>query len=168
MVRSHLEHNYPDICRSFSEVEGTNGQAGLSEILLSRQAGGFAFEYWCRGGDLQDLESLFVAFNDILGKNEAVGARLNKEGKEGLAHQVFGEVIRNVEHVSSDPTSSVWAKPLSERLSLVKTWQEEIGVAKMVDQVIEIHRRHRDSLRHQTVNRAEMDAQIFRQRDVIG
>lgn len=168
MVRAHLEQNYPTICRSFSEVEGINSDRLLSEAWLSRQAGGFAFDYWCRGGDLHDVESLLVAFDTILGRNEAIGQSLSAKNSATARQNVFQEVMLNVEHVSTDPAQDIWAKPLLERQAHVQKWRHEIGIAKVIDQAVEIHRRHQDSLGHQDQNRADTDTRLLGQQDVIG
>ena len=145
-VRSHLEQKYRDVWRSFAEVEGMSPERALSEVKLSQKAGGFAFEYWCSGGDLDDIESLLISFDNILGKNEAAMSNVDPNNTSQIREKVVQEIVQNAEQVSI--SSSIWTKPHAERLALVKKWQEEIGVATLADQAVEIHRRHQEALRH--------------------
>ena len=138
----------------------------LSEVRLSQQAGGFAFEYWCSGGDLKDVESLLISFDNILGKNEAAMSNLDPENTSQIREQVVQEIVQNAEQVSI--SSSVWMKSHAERLALVKEWQEEIGVATVADQAVELHRRHQQALQHMHEARDDEDHQRFSQQDVIG
>ena len=153
----------------------------MDEIKVSEYAGGFAFEYWCNGGDLKDIESLLMSFHNILGKNEAIILGMNEAKMQGkndsgmdskdadqLKDKVFQDIVRNTEQVVVDPASSIWTMPQSERLALVEKWQEEIGVATLVDQAVELHRRHQQALQHQTQARMDDDTHRFGQQDIIG
>ncbi|KAL8827936.1 MAG: hypothetical protein Q9191_002882 [Dirinaria sp. TL-2023a] len=180
-VRSHLELNYPEICRSLAEVECLSPGRTIDQAKVSQQGGGFAFEYWCNGGDLKDIESLLVSFHNILGKNEAIIQGMYKakmQGKKGagmdsgdvdqLKDKIVQEIVQNTEHVASDPSPSIWTMPQSERLALVAKWQDEIGIATLVDQAVELHRRHQQALRQRHQTRTDDDVHRFGQQDVIG
>ena len=64
-VQQYLQDR-PAILRSFTDLEYV-GQERLSDIRLARKAGGFAYEYWCSGGDLKDVELLLQHFNAMAG-----------------------------------------------------------------------------------------------------
>lgn len=64
-VQQYLQ-NQPAILRSFTDL-GYVGQERFSDIRLARKAGGFAYEYWCSGGDLKDVELLLQHFNVMAG-----------------------------------------------------------------------------------------------------
>ena len=64
-VQQYLQ-GQPTILRSFTDLEYV-GQERLSDIRLARKAGGFAYEYWCSGGDLKDVELLLQHFNAMAG-----------------------------------------------------------------------------------------------------
>lgn len=67
-VKGHLEQQYNPIFRAFADVENVDPDQKLTETKLARQAGGFAFDFWCSGGDLNDMDSLIQSFDNMLGK----------------------------------------------------------------------------------------------------
>ena len=167
-VRGLLERDYNTVFRSFANVENVTPRRKLSELKLSRQAGGFAFEYWCTGGDLSDIDSLIKTFDGILGKNDVPGDRRSSEEESQAKGNVISQILQNVQQVSKASDGEIWSKSHLERLALAKQWQKEIGIATLVDQAVELHRRHQAALRRLGQVRVDGDVHRFSQLDVIG
>ena len=163
-----MEEHHNSIFRSFADVETVKSDQKISEIRISRQAGGFAFEFWCNGGDLNDIESLVHSFDGMLGKKTVPDAAIDPETESVAKANVIAQVLDNARQLSEAPASDIWAKPLEERLQLAKQWHEEVGVALIADQAIEVHRRHQAALRRLQQVRMDSDAHRFSQQDVIG
>ncbi len=167
-VSGHLERNYNSVYRSFADVEHVDVDQKLSEVRISRQAGGFAFEFWCSGGDLNDIESLLESFHTMLGRNITQGASFDSDHDPQARSKVVSQVSQNAVQLSGIAGDDIWAMSLTERLQSVKKWQEEIGPAKIADQAIELHRRHQAAL--QRLNQVRVDGGVHRygSQDVIG
>jgi len=167
-VCGYLERNYSSIFRSFADVEHVDADRKLSEVRISRQAGGFAFEFWCSGGDLNDIESLIESFHTMLGRNITPGASFDFDHDPKAKSKVISQITQNAAQLSGASGSDIWAMPLPERLASVKKWQEEIGPAIIADQAIELHRRHQAAL--QRLNKVQIDGGVhrYRSQDVIG
>jgi len=167
-VSGHLERNYNSVYRSFADVEHVDVDQKLSEVRISRQAGGFAFEFWCSGGDLNDIESLLESFHTMLGRNITQGASFDSDHDPQARSKVVSQVSQNAVQLSGIAGDDIWAMSLTERLQSVKKWQEEIGPAIIADQAIELHRRHQAAL--QRLNQVRVDGGVHRygSQDVIG
>lgn len=116
----------------------------LSDIRLARKAGGFAFEFWGTGGDINDLDRLLEKFSSMLGtqyefQDDADDAHLRTK------YRVLDSIALNAASTAaSDPSSScdVWKLTVKERQRLLNKWKEEIDPQTILDRTAEIHRRH--------------------------
>ncbi|MCJ1462198.1 hypothetical protein MMC07_000798 [Pseudocyphellaria aurata] len=165
-IRGHLKVNFPAAFESFVGLESVS-EARLSDIRLARKAGGFAFEYWCQGGDIKDVNQLLERFETMLGDNDSLGRR--EDADLHSRERVLATITRNAELIgSSGYWNDVWTLRLQERKELLKQWKEQVNPWTIVDQAAEIHRRHQSAVSkmknvHQSVN-----ARCLAQQDVIG
>ena len=166
-IRGHLQANYNPIFQRFAKLETVDEQL-LSDIRLARKAGGFAFEYWCRGGDLNDVEQLLVCFDTMLGDSNVTGEHDHVRTRE----RVLATIAQNVEHAKVDVDEvsgrNVWSLSLEERELLLKKWKGEICPWIIVDQTAEIHRRHQAAVHRRKETQKAIDARLLGQQEVIG
>lgn len=143
-IRGHLKVNYKAAFDSFVSLESID-EAKLSDIRLARKAGGFAFEYWCQGGDIKDVDQLLERFETMLGSNDSLSGV--EYADESSKDRVLATIARNAEQVrSSGRENNVWTLTLKERKELSMKWKEEVSPGTIIDQAAEIHRRHQSAV----------------------
>ena len=158
-VREYLRLRHADTLSRFTDLERPNNSR-LSDIRYARKAGGFAFEYWCQGGDLQDIGHLLQTFERSLSK-------FNKPGKisdEQL--QVIERLRRSVcNHVANleegPPNKDIWKLTLEQREALLQKWQAEISPAGICDRIAEVHLRHQKAISRRHRAREDLEARIL-------
>lgn len=164
-IRGHLKKNYKSSFDSFVGLE-TVDEAVISDIRLARKAGGFAFEYWCQGGDIKDVDQLLDCFNTMLGSNDSSTGN----GSEAMSHdpskeRVLGFITRNAGQAVGDSSKcDIWGLSLMERQHLLKKWKEEVDPYTIVDQTAEIHRRYRVAVARKKKAQQEVEARCLAQR----
>ena len=145
-------------------------EAILSDIRLARKAGGYAFEYWCQGGDIKDIDHLLAIFSIMLGDNKPSsdnGAETVSD--DGTKERFLANITRNVEHaIKNSSNRDIWGLSLDERQDLLKKWKEEVGPYTIVDQTVEIHRRYRAAVVRKKNAQRELEIRCLLQQDVIG
>ena len=164
-IRGHLKAKYNSAYDSFVGLE-TVSEAILSDIRLARKAGGFAFEFWCQGGDIKDVDRLLDCFSTMLGSNDSSSD--TDAAAERSKDRVLAGITRNVEQaVASRKGNDVWGLPLKDRHSLLKRWTEEVNPWTIIDQTAEIHHRYQKALSKQAGVRQEVDARCLLQRKIF-
>lgn len=168
-IRGHLKENYKSSFDSFVGLE-TVDEAILSDIRLARKAGGFAFEYWCQGGDIKDIDQLLDCFNTMLGSNDSSSiseteVKCNEQSKE----RVLASITRNAEQLVDDTLNrDIWELSLEERQNLLKKWRDEVDPYIIVDQTAEIHRRYRAAVARRRETQQQLESRCLAQKEVIG
>lgn len=165
-VREHLKTNYANAFNSFVGLESID-ESKLSDIRLARKAGGFAFEYWCRGGDIEDIDQLLECFSTILGNNDSPGGMDSVE-EERATKSVLASITINLDRtLSSRSKDDVWSLSLEERRHVWKKWKEEVNPWIIIDQIAEIHRRHQLAITRKKSILQQADARCLEQRTDI-
>lgn len=163
-VRGHLKVKYRSAYDSFVELE-TVSQAGLSDIRLARKAGGFAFEFWCQGGDIKDVDQLLDCFSTLLGSNDSSS---DTDATEISKDRVITIIKKNVKQaVGSRKQNDVWHLSLKDRKLLLKKWTEEVNSWTIIDQTVEIHRRYQQAIIKKTDVQQQVDARCLLQRKIL-
>ena len=168
-VRDLLRSRYPAILTCFTDLEDV-GQPTVDDIRLARKAGGFAFEYWCSGGDLRDISNLLDYFTSQLKDTK----EFQDDAKEDFLmrrERVLGQIFVNAENASKHKTSyavDVWSLGKHDRTILLQKWETEIDTQTILDRTAEIHRRHQLAMSRRHKFYAERDARCLAERDVIG
>lgn len=161
-IRGHLKTNYQAAFDSFVGLESID-EAKLSDIRLARKAGGFAFEYWCQGGDIKDVDQLLERFETMLGSNNSLSGM--EDADERSRDRVLATITRNAERLgSSGLEDDVWTLALKERKELSKKWKEEVNPFTIIDQAAEIHRRHQAAVSKKKDVSRKIDARCLAQR----
>lgn len=142
----------------------------LSDIRLARKAGGFAFEFWCMGGDINDVDHLLQKFSTMLG-NEYEFQDDARDHDLQTKYRVLNRIAQNAANVSPPNPSSennVWKLVLPERTRLLQKWKQEIDPQTILDRTAEIHRRHQVAIFNQYEVMHDLDARCLQEQDVIG
>ena len=144
-------------------------ESTLSDIRLARKAGGFAFEFWCAGGDIKDIDRLLEKVNSMLGeKGERAQSSDSEEDRDFHPRQrVFNNIVSNADAVAEQdiPTGAdAWRLSLNERQNLLAEWKEEINPQTISDRTAEIHRRHYTAICKKKMLYHSIDARCLGQR----
>lgn len=162
-VREHLKTHYPKAFESFVGLE-TIDESKLADIRLARKAGGFAFEYWCRGGDIEDIDQLLDCFSTILGSNGSPGGMDSIE-EERVTKSVLASISHNADlTLSRRSKDDVWSLSLEERRHLWTKWKEEVNPWIIGDQTAEIQRRHQSAISKKKLALEQVNVRCLEQR----
>ena len=168
-MRELLNYKAPTVLDQFAGLEKIS-ESTLSDIRLARKAGGFAFEFWCAGGDIKDIDRLLEKVNSMLGeKGEGAQSSDSEEDRDFHPRQrVFNNIISNADAVAElDFANSVdvWRLSLSERQNLLAEWKEDINPHTISDRTAEIHRRHYTAICKKKELHHSIDARCLEQRE---
>ena len=164
-IKDHLKTNYRMIFDQFSSLESVDGQN--AEAIKHRTVPSFAYEYWCQGGDLNDLSRLIEVFDGLLGKN---GFQANSDSNEHrIRDRLFESIERNATQISNMVSGrEIWSLPMSERRDLIRKWEAELDPTKVLESLAELHRRHQAAQdRKKEANKA-IDARCLEGKQIIG
>ena len=160
-VRGHLRAKYPVIFEHFASLE-TLGE-GLSDIRLARKAGGYAYEFWCQGGDIRDLDQLLALFDTLLGRHHSPKEPDASETR--VRERLLAGVKRNAEHVATIfSESNIWTTPLAARQEIIDNLKTEINPWATADCLVEVHRRHQAAIYRKREAHAGVDRRCLAQR----
>lgn len=163
-VRELLKNKYPAILERFTGLEQVE-EAILSDVKLARKAGGFAYEYWCTGGDLRDIDRLLQKFKDML-DNPDQQDESDDEFDSKTKTRVMESIRWNAEAVANSTVSGngdVWGLTLTQRQGLLEQWKVEIDPRTILDRTAEIHRRHQAAISRRYKAYDEVDARCLEQ-----
>ena len=142
-VRELLKCRYPAILERFVGLERVDSSR-ISDIRLARKAGGFAFNFWGTGGDINDVDRLLEKFSSMLGSEFEFQDDAD-DGDLRTKYRVLDKIALNAANTAaldSSPDSDVWRLTLKDRHRLLDKWKEEIDPQSILDRTAEIHRRH--------------------------
>ena len=164
-IREHLHVKNPQLLSRFTEVERMDA-SNLADIRLARKAGGFAFEFWCQGGDIQDVDQLLEKFNTMLGSDTTIirgGACANR-----ALNRLHENLRWNIAEVQDNKLGSdIWTLSLPQREELLHQWKREIDVQTILDRTEEIHRRHQTAISRKRTVIEELDIRMLEDIDII-
>ena len=165
-VRELLKSRYPATLDRFAGLEKVD-ESSLSDIRLARKAGGFAFEFWCVGGDIKDIDRLLEKFDSMLGNDR--GSMDGADERDFHSRRrVLNSVIGNADFVAKPNGCTeidVWQLDLKKRQKLLQKWKEEIDPQTILDRTAEIHRRHHSAMSNKYKVYQETDARCLEQRE---
>ena len=160
-VRGNLRAKYPAIFEHFASLE-TLGE-NLSDIRLARKAGGYAYEFWCQGGDIRDLDQLLALFDALLGRHHSPKEPDASETR--VRERLLAGVKRNAEHVATIfSESNIWTTPLAARQEIIDNLKTEINPWATADCLVEVHRRHQAAIYRKREAQAGVDRRCLAQR----
>ena len=143
-VREYLSNEFPDVLTQFTSVEPKR-KMRPRDLLYARRAGGFAFDFWCEGGDLNDISRLLEKFDDLLERSNShrrdVGDVVN------VLAQIKGDITDQVDGMLAESvTGGIWSLSAEQRSQLLDEWQQKIPLSSVLDRTAEIHRRHQSAI----------------------
>ena len=167
-VRELLKYKSPAMLDQFAGLEKIS-ESTLSDIRLARKAGGFAFEFWCAGGDIKDIDRLLEKVNSMLGeKGERAQSPDSEDDRDYHPRQrVFNNIVSNADAVAEQNIpigTDVWRLSLNERQDLLTQWTEAINPQTIADRTAEIHRRHYTAICKKRMLYHSIDARCLGQR----
>lgn len=134
---------------------------------MARKAGGFAFEYWCAGGDIKDINRLLEHFSTMLGDDRFSGDFEIHDGNS-LTRVWTALELNAATYADASNKDDVWKLSLNERGLLLQKWKEEIDPRTIIDRTAEIHRRHQAAVSRKRQARSDVDMRCLGEQDVIG
>lgn len=121
---------------------------------ISKRAGGFAYEYWYQGGNINEVDHLLDCFNTTLENNEEIDSSdMSMTRSKERVQQVISENAKRV--AGTVIGQDLWTLTLSDRQQLLQKWKQEMDPWTVVDQTAEVHRRYLMALSRTTRNRDE-------------
>ena len=132
VFKDHLKAHHRAIFDDFEEIERLNHD--LRDLHRVKRYSGFGYEYWIRGGDLSDMQSLLDTLDTLLGEPHPTSS-------ETFRAKLLANVKANVLNASAK-SGGVWTMDLDARRALVTRWIEELNPWSLCDGLAEVHRRH--------------------------
>ena len=135
----------------------------LTDIRLARKAGGYAYEFWCQGGDIRDLDHLMALFDTLLGRHHT--CREPEAWETRTRERLLANVKSNAEHVTTIfAASNLWTTPLVERQKIIDNLKAEVNPWTTADSLVEVHRRHQAAVSRKREARAAVDRRCLAKR----
>lgn len=134
----------------------------LSELRLARKAGGFAFTYWSEGGDINNLRQLPSDFATHLGIDASELSGVSNVKK------FLSKVASHTElQAKLAAGNNVWSLSLHARKELINRWSAELDSKVLVEQLVEVHRRHQLALQSKRAAGDDVDVRCLEQRELL-
>ena len=171
-VRDYLERYHPLIYNSFVQLEHSRDST-VSFARLSRRARGFAFDFWLRGGDLNDIQRLLEHFDSMLGRNKLPMGQDQQKRYSALCFKLVQNIANNAKLAANNRSdaqrgSDIWSLGMQERRLLVQSWLHEIGPYAIPDKLAELQRRYLSAVSARRELARAGDARCLLNQDVIG
>ena len=164
-VRDYLQAHTPGILSRFTEVEKSD-QSNISDIRLARKAGGFAYKYWCEGGDISDIDSLIESFSSLIGSSHPTkDFDPSYLAARGRLHRNIAWNAKDVKDASA--RDDIWKLSLQEREGLLEEWSRRINAQSILDRVAEVHRRHQDALTQKRSVQSNFEVRVLEDMNII-
>ncbi|KAL8943406.1 MAG: hypothetical protein Q9211_000995 [Gyalolechia sp. 1 TL-2023] len=169
-VRDHLKWHYRSAFHDFLKCLSPTEQQ-IEDIRKKRSAaGGFAFEYWCTGGDLADMErfsrEIDTYFGMTMPDSSSSGDTSESEdlSPEFSIHQLGIPVILP----QGDFEGDAWELPMDVREAWIARWKSELGIANSTDKLAEVQRRYIAAREMKQDIHSDVDARYLADQEVIG
>lgn len=167
MVKSFFKTQYPEVFQSFNSVKSPRDQV-LDDLHRARSGdGGYAFEFWCTGGDVHDIEGFRAYVKSMIDACSPPSGSSTSEPSQSTPSQIRSDDSRAMsthEGVYLD----VWALSLAEREQLIAKWKAELGPYATVDKLVEVQRRFCVVKDMQRQAQLKMDARLIKNKQIIG
>lgn len=159
-AHGYLRLNHPKVYSQFAMLGSAEGD--LSELRLARKAGGFAFSHWSEGGDINNLRQLPSEFATHLG----IDISRSAEFSGGSSVRRF--LVKVASHTKLQAKlaagDNVWSLSLPARKELIDRWSAELDSKVLVEQLVEVDRRHQIALQSKRAAADDIDVRCLEQR----
>ena len=153
-LQHHLKATDKKAFEALSRIEYIETTSSRDNRVAKR-AGGFAYEFWCQGGDINNVDHLLGCFSATLENNDDMTSE--DKSMERAKERVQLAISRNAKRAANAVTGNdIWALPLKERRLLLQKWKQEMNPWTVVDQTAEVYRRHLMAVAQTIRNRDEI------------
>ncbi|MCJ1307438.1 hypothetical protein MMC25_001084 [Agyrium rufum] len=163
ILRDHLRVHHPTFYTEFVKFEIAN--KNVRDLRKVRHFKGFAFDYWVRGGDLDDVDGILDAVATLLKESNA---SMSSEYSARFQEQVLGNMRSSISGTSDVSSQSVWGLKVAKRQTLTKQWIKEMDATKLCDSMTEMHRRHQELLRSSNTHWDSKKSLMLSTKEVVG
>lgn len=156
-LRHHLKATDKKAFEALTKIEFVDGKTS-KDSRIAKRAGGFAYEFWCQGGDIDDTDHLLDCFSTKLGSNDGmIGMADFDKSVEQSKERIQLAISKNAKRVAGTTIGNdIWALPMSDRQLLLQKWKREIDPWTVVDQTAEVYRRYLVAAAQTTTNRDDI------------
>jgi len=152
-IKDMLEVNDPELHAQFT---------ANSDNPIARA---FAFEYWSKGGDLENLRTLHVELASRL-------AQMSRNHDEDVTSAVDSVLLEISDNASAENSrtgdNSVWNLPLGERQRLLHEWEREVDAEQVACKLTALFFGFQDCAVLAKKIKSRRDAKIMLAHNVIG
>ena len=156
-LRHYLKATDKKAFEALNKIELIDGESS-KDSRIAKRAGGFAYEFWCQGGDINDVDHLLDCFSKKLGSHQGMNEMM-EFGKsiEQSKERIQNAITKNAERVAGNMIGNdIWALTMSDRQLLLQKWENEMDPWTVVDQTAEVYRRYLVAAARTAANRDEM------------
>lgn len=156
-LRQHLKATDKRAFEALNKIELIDGKSS-KDSRIAKRAGGFAYEFWCQGGDIKDVDHLLDCFSKKLESHHGmIGMTDFNKSVEQSKERIQNAISKNAERMAGITVGNdIWALPMSDRQLLLQKWKRELDPWTVVDQTAEVYRRYLMAAAQTTANRDEM------------
>lgn len=156
-LRHHLKATDKKAFEALTKIELIDGKSS-KDSRIAKRAGGFAYEFWCQGGDIKDVDHLLDCFSKQLGNHHGmIGMMDVDKSVEQSKERIQNAISENAERVAGNIIGNdIWALTMSDRQLLLEKWKKEMDPWTVVDQTAEVYRRYLMAAAQTAANRDEM------------
>ncbi|KAL9613848.1 MAG: hypothetical protein Q9167_001646 [Letrouitia subvulpina] len=166
-VKSFFKKQYPEIFKSFHSIKSPHSEI-LDDLHRARSGdGGYAFEYWCTGGDINDIEGFREYIKSLLDTCSPPSDSSTSESSLSANSQIRS-VNSHAKSIHESVHQDVWAQSLAEREKLIAKWKAELGCYTTVDKLVEVQRRFCVVKDMQRQAQLITDARLIKDKQIIG
>lgn len=169
-VRDHLKMHHRNAFDDFQKFLSPP-EEHLADIQRRRSpAGGFAFECWCTGGDLAELEKLSCEIDNFFGTKVPDSSSSDDSSQSGELTTEFSlpQLDIPVIYPKGDFKGEAWTMPLNVRQAWIARWRSEISIASTIDRLAEVQRRYVKACEMKKEIHNGVDVRCLADREVIG
>lgn len=156
-LRHHLKATDKKAFEALTKIELIDGKSS-KDSRIAKRAGGFAYEFWCQGGDIKDIDHLLDCFCKKIGSHQGmIGMMDADKSTEQSKERIQNAISKNAERVAGNMIGNdIWALTMSDRQLLLQKWKREMDPWTVVDQTAEVYRRYLMAAARTAANRDEI------------
>lgn len=152
-IQDNLDKNYPGIYAQFS---------ANSENPIARA---FAFEYWSKGGDLENLRTLHV---ELASRFAQVSLSHDKDATIDVDTVLLDISDKASAQNSLAGNNGVWNLPLRERQRLLHEWEREVDAEQVAHKITALYLDYQDCSTKIKKIKNKRDARTMLAHNIIG
>lgn len=167
-LRHHLKATDKKAFEALNKIEHIDGKSS-KDARIAKRAGGFAYEFWCQGGDIKEVDHLLDCFSKKLQSHDGmIGMTDVDKSVEHSKERIQNAISENAARLAVNIIGNdIWALPMNDRQLLLQKWKEEMDTWTVIDQTAEVYRRYLMAAAQTTANRDEMHLRCLAERKFL-